>query len=195
MRRRDFTTFVGRVAAMRPGEVPAQPPACKRLHTRSARTRPHPKISTPLRQSRIWDLSDAEVVMTNFLTYRSIFVLLISGILILAVGSAKAQGHHHLPQDQGIHDRFYSNWMMPDNRTVSCCHDRDCSPAESRFEDGHWVARKIGGDGHWTVIPPEKVEHDRESPDGRSHLCSRITWVLKLGVEELVFCFIPGAGF
>jgi len=133
--------------------------------------------------------------MTKFRIYRNSFALLVSGILILAVSSVIAQEHHHPPQDQAIHERFYSNWMMPDNRAVPCCHNRDCSPAESRLEDGHWVARKIGGDGYWTDVPPEKIEYDRESPDGRSHLCSRITWILKLGVEELVFCFIPGAAF
>jgi hypothetical protein len=109
-----------------------------------------------------------------------------------------AQQHHHPPQDQAIHERFYSTWMMPDNRTVPCCNNEDCSPAESRVEDGNWVARKVGGDGYWTVVPPAKVEHDRESPDGRSHLCSRRInwpWTLKLGLEDSVFCFIPGTSF
>jgi hypothetical protein len=117
--------------------------------------------------------------------YRNILALLISGILILAISSAIAQEHHHPSQDRAIHERFYSTWMMPDNRTLSCCHKQDCSPAESRVEDGNWVARKVGGDGEWTPVPPEKIERDRESPDGRSHLCSD---------KPLVFCFIPGEG-
>jgi hypothetical protein len=133
--------------------------------------------------------------MTKFRMYRNILALLISGILILAISSAIAQEHHHPPQDQAIHEWFYSTWMMPDNRTMSCCHKRDCSPAESRVEDGNWVARKVGGDGDWIAVPPEKIERDRESPDGRSHLCSRRAWIYKiLGDEHLVFCFIPGAG-
>ena len=118
--------------------------------------------------------------------------------LILAASSAIAQQHHHPPKDQAIHERFYSTWMMPDNRTVPCCNNEDCSPAETRVEDGNWVARKVGGDGYWTVIPPAKVEHDRESPDGRSHLCSRRInwpWTLKLGLGDSVFCFIPGTSF
>ncbi|HMM92595.1 hypothetical protein [Bradyrhizobium sp.] len=115
--------------------------------------------------------------------------------LILVACPAIAQQHHHPPQDQTIHERFYSTWMMPDNRTLPCCNNQDCAPAESRLEDGRWIARKIGGDGYWTTIPPEKIEHERESPDGRSHLCSRIVWILRLGVEELVYCFIPGAAF
>ena len=125
---------------------------------------------------------------------RYILPLLISGILILAVSSAIAQEHHHPLQDQAIHERFYSTWMMPNNRTRSCCHEQDCSPAESRVEDGNWVARKIGGDSDWIAVPPEKIERDRESPDGRSHLCSRSVWTYKLGDEQVVFCFIPGAG-
>src|SRR5258705_9687636 len=106
-----------------------------------------------------------------------------SGILILAVSSAIAQEHHHPPQDQTIHERFYSTWMMPDNRNISCCHNVDCSPAETRLENGHWIARKVGDEGDWITVPPQKVEHDRESPDGRSHLCSRLTGTNDIGNE------------
>ena len=129
---------------------------------------------------------------------RYILPLLISGILILAVSSAIAQEHHHPPQDQTIHERFYSTWRMPDNRNMSCCRNVDCSPAETRFENGHWIARKVGDDGDWIAVPPQKIEHDRESPDGRSHLCSRRInwpWTLKLGLGDSVFCFIPGTSF
>ena len=63
--------------------------------------------------------------------------------LILAASSAITQQHHHPPEDQAIHERFYSTWMMPDRRTVPCCNTQDCSPAESRIEDGNWVARKV----------------------------------------------------
>lgn len=117
--------------------------------------------------------------------------------IIFAASFALAQQSHHPSQDQAIHERFYSTWMMPDNRSVSCCDNQDCSPAESRIENGEWVARKVGRNDSWTVVPPEKVERDRESPDGRSHLCSRrITWpwTSKLGLGEAVFCFIPGTG-
>ena len=125
---------------------------------------------------------------------RYILPLLISGILVLAVSSAIAQEHHHPLQDQTIHERFYSTWMMPDNRNMSCCRNVDCSPAETRFENNHWIARKVGDDGDWIAVPPQKVEHDRESPDGRSHLCSRLSWTDESGDARVVFCFIPGSG-
>ena len=84
--------------------------------------------------------------------------------------------------------------MMPDNRKLPCCSDKDCAPAESKLENGHWVARKLDDD-HWIDIPPEAVEHERVSPDGRSHLCSEMYMVRLLGLVDKVYCFIPGAGF
>ena len=126
---------------------------------------------------------------------RYILPLLISGIRILAVSSAIAQEQHHPTQDRTIHERFYSTWMMPDNRNIPCCHNVDCSPAETRFENGHWIARKVGDDGDWIAVPPHKVEHDRESPDGRSHLCSALIRRDDRVDDWLeVFCFIPGSG-
>lgn len=106
---------------------------------------------------------------------------------------AKAQDHHsHPPQDMAIHEKFYSTWMMPNNRSVSCCHNEDCSPAESKFENGQWLARKVGDDGEFTPIPPERIERDRDSPDGRSHLCGRRYGFNSGGMT--VFCFAPGIG-
>ena len=108
--------------------------------------------------------------------------------LILAASSAIAQQHHYPPQDQAIHERFYSAWMMPDKRTVPCCSNQDCSPAESRVEDGNWVARKVGEDGSWTVVPPSKIEHDRESPDGQPPLqsASSLDYEAWLGVGRVL---------
>lgn len=113
------------------------------------------------------------------------------GILAgLLIGSqARAQEHHHPPQDQAIHEKFYSTWKMPDNRSISCCHNEDCAPAESKFENGQWLARKVGGRDDFTPIPNEKIERERDSPDGRSHLCGR-NW----GSGLTVFCFAPGNG-
>lgn len=120
-------------------------------------------------------------------------VLIALCILIGTVYGAKAQYQPgHPPQDMLIHEQFYATWMEPDNRAVSCCHKQDCAPAESRLEDGHWMARKVGDEGKFTSIPDRKVEHDRDTPDGRSHLCGRADpW--NSGKLD-VFCFIAGAG-
>lgn len=105
-------------------------------------------------------------------------------VFLFNVKLVRAQEHEH----QSLHGRFYQTWNMPDNRAVSCCHNEDCKPAEVRFEKGRWLARQVG-DTNFTPIPPHKIEHDRDSPDGRSHLCGRKS----LG-EFTVFCFIAGSG-
>jgi hypothetical protein len=40
--------------------------------------------------------------------------------------------------------------------------------------------------GEWIDVPPEKIEQNRDSPDGRNHLCA--------STEKFVFCFVAGAG-
>jgi hypothetical protein len=42
-------------------------------------------------------------------------------VLPLAIPRAFAQ-HFHPPQHADLHDTFYSNWMRPDQPTVSCCN-------------------------------------------------------------------------
>jgi hypothetical protein len=112
-------------------------------------------------------------------------------VLILAVLSltflspaAFAQDHGHPPQDAQIHETFYSSWMRPDQPNISCCNNEDCAPAQAKMIGGQWWARKIGKT-EWHKIPPEKIEHNRDSPDGRNHLCV-------LGGN--VWCFITGGG-
>ncbi len=99
--------------------------------------------------------------------------------------------HRHPPQDASLHHKFYSTWMMPHNRAVSCCHDEDCFPSQSKLMNGSWYARKTD-DEEWTKIPPERIEQDRDSPDGRSHLCGRRYGFA--GGEFTVFCFLPAGG-
>lgn len=115
---------------------------------------------------------------------------IVSVVLLIFALSVQAQEHRHPPQDIGIHHQFYKSWYMPDNRAVSCCHDEDCFPAQSKFVDGFWFARKTD-DEDWIKIPPQKIEQDRDSPDGRSHLCGRKYTMWNTGFS--VFCFLPAA--
>lgn len=123
--------------------------------------------------------------------FAAFFVALI--ILFLFTIPVRAQEpHKHRPQDLEIHHKFYKTWMMPDNRAISCCHDDDCQPAEARqLPNGEWEARQEGDTGNFTPVPPRKVEYDRDSPDGRNHLCGRRAGPAS---EFFVYCFIAGQG-
>lgn len=106
------------------------------------------------------------------------------------IGQARAQHSGHRPQDMELHRRFYNSWMMPDNRAISCCHDQDCRPAEARMVNGRWIARQEGDDGDFTPIPENKIETERDTPDGRNHLCGR----RNSPHDFTTFCFIAGSG-
>lgn len=98
-----------------------------------------------------------------------------------------AQHSHHRPEHMELHQRFYSNWMMPDHPTLSCCDNKDCAPAKAKQVNGEWYAKR-DIDLNWRKIPPEKIEINRDSPDGRSHMCAPL-------VEgQTVYCFILGTG-
>jgi hypothetical protein len=86
--------------------------------------------------------------------------------------------------------KFYQSWKMPDNRAASCCNDEDCAPSASRLVNGKWEAQR---DGEWVSIPEHKIETERDSPDGRSHLCGKRYNVFGKG-GVTVFCFIAGSG-
>jgi hypothetical protein len=108
-------------------------------------------------------------------------------IFLYSVDITKGQeqpGHTH----HGAAGKFYQSWMQPDNRAISCCHDQDCAPAQSRLVNGKWQARN-SDDEDWIDIPARKVETERDSPDGRSHLCKRSSqW------GAFVYCFLPASG-
>lgn len=112
---------------------------------------------------------------------------------LYTIDFAHGQEHRHPPQDADLHHKFYSTWQMPDNRNVSCCHDEDCFPSQSKFEGGFWYARKTD-DEEWVKIPPNKIEQDRDSPDGRSHLCGRKYTYMGAGSGFTVYCFLPAGG-
>jgi hypothetical protein len=96
---------------------------------------------------------------------------------------------HHPPQDQPLHEKFYSTWQMPDKPSVSCCGNADCYPTEIKSIDGKIYAKRRE-DGKYIMIPPEKVERNRDNPDGRNHLCAPPP----VGSEpsDTVFCFALG---
>ncbi len=107
-------------------------------------------------------------------------------LLLALSGAASAQEHKHPTETiQGATGEFYSTWQRPDAPHLSCCSRADCDVAiDVKRLAGQWWARKRGG-GPLISIPDEKVEPRRDSPDGRSHLCS---------VGTTVFCFLPAGG-
>lgn len=138
---------------------------------------------------------DADIPMTSGLwadlVFTSLAAIAIAFFITIAIGAASAQEHRHPLQDEQLHYKFYSTWMMPDNPNRSCCNKADCYPTEARFEDGQWFARRRE-DGKFLRIPALKVEQNRDSPDGRNHLCAPPPSGYQ--PPDTVFCFKPGAG-
>lgn len=106
-------------------------------------------------------------------------------LFILFSTGALAQEHYHPLEPAALPD-FYDTWMRPDNPNMSCCNRRDCAPVTQvrRNSYGGWDMQRAK-DGVWITIPPEKMELNRDSPDGRSHMCSS---------GDLIFCGILGSG-
>ena len=104
-------------------------------------------------------------------------------------GQGQAGLHQHPPQDRILHEKFYSTWHMPDNPSASCCNDADCYPTEIKYVDGTIYAKRRE-DGKYIPIPPEKVERNRDNPDGRNHLCAPPPSTFHS--SDTVFCFALG---
>jgi len=103
---------------------------------------------------------------------------------------AEAQVHHHPPQDVQLHEKFYSTWYMPDNPAKSCCNKADCYPTEIKYVGTSLFALRRE-DGQWIIVPPQKIERNRDNPDGRNHVCMPPPNHLQAGS---VFCFSLGSG-
>ncbi|WP_246208301.1 hypothetical protein [Bradyrhizobium rifense] len=99
-----------------------------------------------------------------------------------------AAHRHHPPQDELLHEKFYSSWHMPDNPVLSCCNSADCYPTEIRYVDGKIYARRRE-DGKYILIPVQKVERNRDNPDGRNHLCAPPP---SASLVDTVYCFALG---
>ena len=110
-------------------------------------------------------------------------------VLTTPVRAQDAGPRHHPPQDRLLHEKFYSTWHMPDNPAVSCCNDADCYPTEIKYVDGHLYAKRRE-DGKFIAIPPQKVERNRDNPDGRNHLCAPPP--NSFHSSDTVFCFALG---
>jgi hypothetical protein len=100
--------------------------------------------------------------------------------------------HHHPPQDQAIHEKFYSTWHMPDRPDRSCCNKRDCYPTEVRIVGGDIFAKRRE-DGRFIMVPAAKVERNRDNPDGRNHICAPPPTATAYP-PDTVFCFTLGTG-
>ena len=110
----------------------------------------------------------------------------------MAVSSPSlAQQHHHPPQDEAIHEKFYRTWHMPDRPLRMCCNKRDCYPTEVRIVDGDIFAKRRE-DGKFIQIPVAKVER-MDNPDGRNHICAPPP-TATVYPPDTVFCFTLGTG-
>lgn len=112
---------------------------------------------------------------------------LMTGVGADEVGQDATHRHHPL-QDRLLHDEFYSSWRMPDNPVLSCCNSADCYPTEMHYVDGKVYARRRE-DGKYILIPAQKVERNRDNPDGRNHLCAPPP---SASLVDAVFCFALG---
>jgi hypothetical protein len=113
--------------------------------------------------------------------------------VVAACQAANAQEHRtHPSADLPLHEKFYSTWFMPDQPKQSCCNKADCYPTEVRMAGDTIYARRRE-DGKWLRIPAHKIERNRDSPDGRSHLCAPPPTTLSWPPNS-VYCFALGSG-
>ena len=110
----------------------------------------------------------------------------------LAFASPSLAEHYHPLQDEDVHEKFYSTWRRPDYPYFSCCSNRDCYPTEVRIA-GRGIFAKRREDGKFVAVPAEKVEHNRDNPDGRNHICAPPPTATEYP-PDTVFCFILGTG-
>ena len=105
-------------------------------------------------------------------------------------GADQATRHHHPLQDQLLHEKFYSAWRMPDNPSIGCCNEADCYPTQIKYIAGEIYARRRE-DGRYIHVPPQKVEQNKDNPDGRNHLCAPPP-AAGFHPSDNVYCFALG---
>jgi hypothetical protein len=119
----------------------------------------------------------------------AVFLLAATGAVWSQEADDSWVGRHHPPQDMALHEKFYSSWHMPDHPATSCCNDADCYPTEIKYVDGNIYAKRRE-DGKFILVPPEKVERNRDNPDGRNHLCAPPPNFSR--TSDMVYCFALG---
>jgi hypothetical protein len=140
------------------------------------------------RQTRNLDQGDGRVKRLS----TPLVSLCLCCLLSAEVQAQDEQSHaarRHPPRDKPLHEQFYSTWHMPDHPNVSCCNDADCYPTEIKYIDGKIFAKRRE-DGKFIPIPFEKVERNRDNPDGRNHLCAPPPSAYRS--PDTVFCFALG---
>jgi hypothetical protein len=106
--------------------------------------------------------------------------------LLLLYPQTHAEEHKHGNEViSGATGKFYESWRRPDNPNISCCSYLDCYSTRARMRNGKLQALHRES-GEFIDIPPEKVEQNRDSPDGLNHICA--------GPGKNVFCFLAGGG-
>lgn len=130
------------------------------------------------------------MILSPHAAFKAALAVLAAILLLCSSIHAVAQEHRHPPQDVPLHEQFYAGWMMPDHPNKSCCNKADCYPTEARFMSGQWMAKRRE-DGRWLSVPANKVERNRDNPDGRNHLCAPPP---NTAQGDVVFCFALGGG-
>jgi hypothetical protein len=78
----------------------------------------------------------------------------------------------------------YTDWQRPDVGG-SCCNNADCGTASDfRINGGRY---EVLFQNRWIAVPPEKVLHGVQNPDGNPHLCA-------IPLQDggvTIFCFLP----
>lgn len=125
--------------------------------------------------------------------------VIVGVFLFSLIPSVSAQGHQHPRKDIPLHEAWYQYWYMPDNPSKSCCNKQDCYPTDVQFRNCKirvgvfacevWARRRE--DGAWVFVPPQKIEKNRDNPDGRNHVCMPPPNHTQAGE---VFCFSLGTG-
>lgn len=118
-------------------------------------------------------------------------MLLILALVLLYPLAHAQEPRHHPTADMPLHEKFYSNWYMPDNPGKSCCNKADCYPTEIKYVAGVLFAKRRE-DGKWLLVPAAKIETKRDNPDGRNHMCAPPPGGSY--PPDTVFCFSLGSG-